>query len=80
MSRETILIRTQDIFRDIFNAPSLVIHDDLSAYDIGDWDSLNHINLISAIQQEFRIKFELNELQKLKTVGIIIDSILKKTS
>lgn len=80
MTRQTITKRTQDIFRDIFNDPALVIYDSMSANDIGDWDSLNHVNLISAAQQAFQIKFELSELRDLNNVGAIIDLILKKTS
>jgi acyl carrier protein len=76
--REEVVKRTQDIFRDIFNEPTLVISDSMSARNIGQWDSLNHINLLSAIQQEFAIKFALTELQSLNNVGAIIDLILKK--
>ena len=80
MSREIISAQIQNIFRDIFDAPQLIIYDKMSALDIEDWDSLNHINLISAIQQEFGIKFDLNELQHLTNVGALIDAIIKKTN
>ncbi|MGL5741039.1 MAG: acyl carrier protein [Legionella sp.] len=78
MKRERVVEKTQEIFRDIFNDHELVIHDGFSAHDRGDWDSLNHINLIGTIQREFNIKFELSELQQLKNVGAMIDLILKK--
>ncbi len=78
MTRDEAVKRTQSIFRDIFDDSGLVIYDSMTANDIGDWDSLNHINLLGAIQQEFKIKFELMELQQLSNVGAIIDLILKK--
>ncbi len=78
MTRDEAVKRTQSIFRDIFDDSGLVIYDRMTANDIGDWDSLNHINLLGAIQQEFKIKFELMELQQLNNVGAIIDLILKK--
>lgn len=80
MSRGNVVIRTQEIFRDIFDDHSLVIYDSLSANELGNWDSLNHINLLGAIQREFNIKFALSELQHLNNVGAIIDLILRKTS
>ena len=78
MIREEVVKRTQDLFRDIFDERDLVISDRMSARSIGQWDSLNHINLLSAIQQEFAIKFALTELQSLNNVGAIIDLIVKK--
>ena len=79
MNRQDLVNRVQDIFRDIFNIPGLDIYDGMTAYDLSAWDSLNHINLLVAIQQEFTIKFSLEELQHLNNVGEIIELILKKT-
>ena len=36
----------------------MVIEDNTNPDDIEDWDSLNHINWVSAIEQKFQIKFE----------------------
>ena len=80
MTRENVFKKTQELFREIFNDDTLVISDQTSANNIGDWDSLNHINLISSIQKEFEIKFELRELEHLSNVGAIIDLIIKKTT
>jgi len=80
MSRENEINRAQDIFRDIFDDCDLVIYDSMTANDIEDWDSLNHINLLVAIQKEFNIKISLDELQQLNNVGAIINLILKKTN
>ena len=38
----------------------LIIADDTTADDIEDWDSLEHINLITAIEQHFGIKFAMS--------------------
>ncbi|AHE68148.1 acyl carrier protein [Legionella oakridgensis] len=79
MTREDVVRRMQEIFRDIFNDSSLIVSEHLNTGDIDYWDSLNHINLLSAIQQEFHVTFELNELHDLNNVGAIVDSILKKS-
>lgn len=78
MSREEITNRTQDIFRDIFDEDDLSINDTTSSDTIEDWDSLNHINLVSAIEKEFSVKFALGELISLKNVGEMIDLIITK--
>ena len=78
MFRERVFNNVQDIFRDIFDDKGLLIADNTTAADIEDWDSLNHINLINAIEKEFNIRFALGELESLKDVGAMIELILEK--
>ena len=78
MSREEIFDSVQEIFRDIFDDDDLVINDTTSSDEIEDWDSLNHINLVSAIEKEFKIKFALGELMTLKDVGAMVDLMVEK--
>ena len=59
MTRDLLLKGIQNIFRDIFDEDNLVIEDSTNSGEIEDWDSLNHINLISAIEKEYKIKFNL---------------------
>ena len=68
----------QDIFRDIFDEEDMVIEDKTRSDDVEEWDSLNHINLVSAIEKEFEIRFALEELMALKDVGSMIDLMVKK--
>ena len=78
MTREEIFNKVQDIFRDIFDEDDLIIEESSSSDDIEDWDSLNHINLVSAIEKEFKIRFALGELKSLKDVGAMIDLMIQK--
>jgi len=78
MTREDLFDGVQDIFRDIFDKDDIVIEDKTSSDDIEEWDSLNHINLVSAIEVEFKIKFTLGELMALKDVGVMVNLILEK--
>ena len=64
-----ILARLQPIFQDILDDPNLVITAESNAHNVYGWDSLAHINLISAVDSEFGIKFALGELQELQNVG-----------
>jgi acyl carrier protein len=73
-----LLPEIQDIFRDIFDEESLVITRESNASNVADWDSLAHVNLVTAIEKKYKIKFALAELQELKNVGDMIDLIEKK--
>jgi acyl carrier protein len=70
--------RLQEIFRDIFDDEELVITEDMSANDIEDWDSLAQINLIIAIEKEFKVKFNLEEVSNLKNIGEMLELLSKK--
>jgi acyl carrier protein len=78
MNRTEIFNEVQNIFRDIFDEDDMVISNNTNSDDIEDWDSLNHINLVSAVEKELKIKFTLNELLGLKNVGAMVDLMTKK--
>ena len=77
MNEQTILAEVQEIFRDNFDDDSLVITRATNAADIEDWDSLEQINLLTAIEKKFRIKFKLADVRGLKDVGDLIDLVLR---
>lgn len=68
-----LLEEVQDIFRDVFDQPDLVISRESNARTVDDWDSLAHINLVTAIEKRYKIKFALGELQELQNVGDMLD-------
>jgi acyl carrier protein len=76
--------RVQAIFRQVFNDPSIVLRDDMTAADIDGWDSLAHINLIIAVEKGLGIKFATAEISKMKepdqNVGTFIKLIANKVS
>ena len=78
MDTTTIKEQLEEIFQDIFDDESLCISDNTTAEDIDRWDSLNHINLIGAVERHFKIRFALGELQSMKNVGEMMRLIQKK--
>jgi|ETNmetMinimDraft_2_1059921.scaffolds.fasta_scaffold74990_2 acyl carrier protein len=78
MNKEYVLEKVQDIFRDIFDDETLIIKQETSPNNIEDWDSLAQINLIVAIEKDFDIKFNLEEIQKLRNVGDTLALIFQK--
>jgi len=69
MTSEEIYAQLTPIFHDLFDDESIVLTPGLSAGDVPEWDSFNHINLIVAVEAHFKIKFQTAELESLQTVG-----------
>ena len=78
MSRGEVYEKLNEVFRDIFDDEDITVSDGTTADDIEDWDSLEHINLVVAIEKEFDIKFNMSEVNKMSNVGEMVDIILQR--
>ena len=78
MEKEEIYEKLNNVFRDIFDDESIVVKPETTSKDIEDWDSLEHINLIVAIEHEFGMKFNMNEVTTMKNVGEMVDIIISR--
>jgi acyl carrier protein len=73
-----IFDRMVPVFRAVFDDDNLVPTAGMTAKDVPEWDSLNHVRLVVSIEQEFGVKFTLNEVTELKNVGELATLIQKK--
>ncbi len=80
MMRENIYERLNKVFQDVFDDEEIVVCDTTTSEDIEDWDSLEHINLVAAVEQEFGIKFTMGQVVTMKNVGEMVDIILAGTN
>jgi acyl carrier protein len=78
VTHEEVHRRLTAVFRDVFDAPSLEISDSTTADDIDDWDSVNHITLIAAVETEFKISLSTREVKNLANVGDFMKLIESK--
>ena len=78
MEREELFKRLNEVFRDVFDDDSITVNETTTADDIEDWDSLEHINLMAAVEKEFEIKFSMGQIVTMKNVGEMADIILSK--
>jgi len=67
-----------EVFRDIFDDPTLEITDTTTADDIDDWDSITHINLIAAVEKAFKVSFNTKDVKALANVGDFISLIVSR--
>ena len=79
MTREEVFEKLNTVFRENFDDDEINLTDSTSSEDIEDWDSLEQINLVVAIQDAFGIKFNIDEVNAMKNVGEMADAILEKT-
>ncbi len=77
MDRTEIYERLTEVFRDVFDDDTLSICDTTTANDIEDWDSLSHISLLTSVEDEFGVKFDMKAVISLKNVGEMVDLIAK---
>ena len=78
MSHEYIYSRLIGIFRDVFDDESLVPNPAMTAKDVAEWDSLNHVRLMVAIEKAFSVHFPTAEVSGLPDVGHLVDVIAAK--
>lgn len=78
MSREEVYERLNEVFRNMFDDDSIELNDNTTSDDIEDWDSLEHINLLVSVEQEFNMKFNMNEVTNMKNVGEMVDIIISR--
>ena len=78
MSKEQIFEKLNKIFRKVFDDPEISVTAETTAADVEDWDSLMHITLIGAIEDEFDVTFAIKDIIGMKNVGSMVDLILDK--
>lgn len=78
MSREEVYKILNGVFRDVFDDEDIEVTDTTTSSDIEDWDSLEHINLIVAVEKAFGVKFNVGEIHTMENVGDMVNLIIAK--
>lgn len=77
MTRESAYERLTEVFRDVFDDESIEINDETTSDDIEDWDSFEHINLVVAVEDEFKFKIPMSKVVTMANVGEMVDLIIE---
>ena len=75
MNSSDIMKEVNEIFVDVLENEDIILSRETSAKDIPEWDSLNHIQLIVAIEKHFKIRFSSANIRNWKGVGDMCDNI-----
>lgn len=78
MGREEVFEQLNEVFRDVFDDEDITVGETTTADDIEDWDSLEHITLIAAIESAFGMKFTMGEVVTMKNVGEMVNIIISR--
>jgi len=77
-TNEEVLAEVNQIVCEVLDNDAIELKYETKANDVRDWDSLNHIQVVVAIEKHFKIRFNFAELQKFKNVGEMCDNIAVK--
>ena len=78
MSVET-LEKVRGIAADILQIDKTSLTPESSPQSIESWDSVQHLNLVLAIEEQFRLQFEPEEMDGMKNIGAIAALVARKS-
>lgn len=78
MTSEQLISELNVLFEEIIDEGAVSLTPSTTAKELEGWDSLNHIQIIAAIERKYGFRFTLVEIQSFKNVGEMVDSILSK--
>tara|TARA_Y100001968_G_C19014068_1_gene551978 strand:+ start:175 stop:408 length:234 start_codon:yes stop_codon:yes gene_type:complete len=72
--------KVDEIFRELFKISQERIYDDATMNDIPGWDSLTHMDLIAAIEEEFAIELDGDEIAEMTSIENVRKIIVSKNA
>jgi len=78
MELDEILKQVNTIFIELFDDKSIVLNEQSDTSTIEAWDSLNHIQVITAVEKRFKVRFDLNDLLNFQNIGDLCRGVQSK--
>jgi acyl carrier protein len=78
MTADGMLPRVRQIAADVFGVPLDVVTSQSSPETIENWDSLQHVTLVVALEQAFAVQFLPEEISEMLTIERIASLVEKK--
>ena len=79
----TILSEVTEVARDVFGDDEIALAETTTAGDVDGWDSLMHLNLVIALEKQFKVRFSTAEIAQMKeegqNIGTLVQLIASKT-
>jgi len=70
--------RVADVLSDVLGLPAKNISRDMSPDTNEAWDSMRHLNIVMAIEEEFSVTFSPEEQMEMISSGLIADLLAEK--
>ena len=78
MNKNDVLNKVQEIANDVLERNDVSLHFETTTDMVDGWDSLNHVQIISEIQDFYNIKFSAREMISWDNIGDMCDSIINR--
>jgi acyl carrier protein len=75
---DSIEERIKNVMAAVFEVPAEQINDDSSPDSIESWDSLKHMNLVVALEEEFKVQFSDYEIIEMINFPLTLVAIKEK--
>jgi acyl carrier protein len=69
-----------EIVAELFELDPAAVDDALTPEDVELWDSMNHLRLVSAVEEEFRIKLSMQEIESIRSLAVLRALVEQHTS
>lgn len=76
---KNILEKINQIFKEVLEHDNFQLDPTTTTKDVEGWESSTHMMIISEIEDQFNIEFELDELWTMKNIGDLVASVASKT-
>jgi acyl carrier protein len=60
-----------EIVAELFELDPAAVDDALTQEDVELWDSMNHLRLVSAVEEEFGIKLSMQEIESIRSLATL---------
>jgi acyl carrier protein len=74
----SVLDTVRRIASDVLELPLTQVTDQTSPGTAANWDSVQHLNLVLALEQAFAVTFEPEELDQMKNIGEVVTLVERK--
>ena len=77
---ESIVVEFTEILRDLLGDDSIELATSTRRENVPNWDSMNYLNFIIAVESKYGVKFPLSQIETFENVGAIVDALRDRMS
>jgi acyl carrier protein len=74
----TAASRLVSVFAEVFRLPQERVHPNLGPSDVERWDSVGHVMLVTAVEREFSIQFDVDEIMEFTSFLAMLSAIERR--
>jgi acyl carrier protein len=76
----SVFEQVRNVASDIFGIPADQITTESSPETIENWDSMQHLNLVLAVEEKFGVQLDPEDIEQMKNIGAVAKLVEKLQS